>query len=496
VKERAFGSLTQRIASSARLQPFVRRVFWIWVTGALLLVFGAVGASAAKSTARARHQASQHLNVVVILSDDERVDGTSVMKNVQRLIADHGITFSDYHVTTSLCGPSRASILTGQYSHHTGVIQNFDKHVFDEQRNDLPVWLHEAGYETGLVGKYLNSATGLSRTGIPPGWDDWQAMTGSESNPMEAYYNYTLNDNGRLVHYGSKPSDYSTDVLANKAVQFIQQARHPFFLYFAPVAPHLPAIPAKRDQGKLENIAPIHSPAFNQRNIGKEPWRYWHKDLLSVAAQLYINKVRIRQEESLLALDRSVRSVVRALKARHELKNTVILYTSDNGFLWGEHRLGGKVWPYQESTHVPLIVRAPWTTTAHTNNQPVLNIDLAPTISELAGVKPGLPEDGRSFVPFLHGQQVPWRHDFLVEYLGPELLRKGGPPPYVAVQNRRHLYVEYKNGWRELYNLKKDPWELNNVAGNVGTKPLQATLGQILHKLYDAPPIPVASRRK
>ncbi len=493
MKERAFGSLTQRIASSATLQPFVRRVFWIWVAGALLLVFGVVGASAAKSTARARHQADQHLNVVVILSDDERVDGTTVMKNVQRLIADHGITFSDYHVTTSLCGPSRASILTGQYSHHTGVIQNFDKHVFAEQRNDLPVWLHEAGYETALVGKYLNSATGLSRTGIPPGWDDWQAM---DSAPMEAYYNYSINDNGRLVHYGSKPSDYSTDVLAHKAVQFIQQARHPFFLYFAPVAPHLPAIPANRDQGKLENIAPIHSPAFNQRNIGKEPWRFWHKDLLSAAAQLYINHVRIRQEESLLALDRSVRSVVRALKARHELKTTVIVYTSDNGFLWGEHRLGGKVWPYQESTHVPLIVRAPWTTTAHRNNQPVLNIDLAPTISELAGVKPGLPEDGRSFVPFLHGEQVPWRHDFLVEYLGQELLRKGGPPPYVAVQNRRHLYVEYKNGWRELYNLKKDPWELNNVAGNVRTKPLQATLGQILHKLYDAPPIPVPSRSK
>jgi N-acetylglucosamine-6-sulfatase len=488
-RERAFGSLRQRAVSSATLQPFVRRIFWIGLTGALLLVFGVVGASAAKSARHARHQVDQRLNVVVILSDDERVDGTTVMKNVRRLIADHGMTFSDYHVTTSLCGPSRASILTGQYSHHTGVVQNFDKHVFDEQRSDLPVWLHDAGYETALVGKYLNSATGLPRTGIPPGWDDWQAM---DSDPMEAYYNYSINDNGHLVHFGSKPSDYSTTVLENKAVQFIQQARHPFFLYFAPVAPHLPAIPAKRDQGKLENIAPIHSPAFNQKNIGKEPWRFWHKDMLSVAAQLYINHVRIRQEESLLAIDRSVRSVVRALKARHELKHTVIVYTSDNGFLWGEHRLGGKIWPYQESTHVPLIVRAPWTTThPQRNNQPVLNIDLAPTISELAGVNPGLPEDGRSFVPLLHGEKVPWRHSFLVEYLGKDLLRHGGPPPYVAVQNRRNLYVEYKNGWRELYNLKKDPWELDNISGDARTAPLQETLSGILHKLYDAAPIPV-----
>jgi arylsulfatase A-like enzyme len=466
---------------------------WIWVTGALLLVFGAVGASAAKTLPASPHKPDQRLNVVLILSDDERWDGTTVMKNVKSLLVDHGVNFTNAHVTTSLCGPSRASILTGQYAHHTGVLDNFGPHAypaFTEQSNDLAVWMHRAGYQTALVGKYINAYTGAAgHHMIPPGWDDWQVM---DSIPMEAYYNYSINDNGHLEHYGRKPSDYSTTVLTQKAVQFIHGARHPFFLYFAPVAPHLPAIPAPGDQNKLENIAPIHSPAFNQRNIGKEPWRFWHKEMLSVAAQLYINHhVRERQEESLLALDRSVRSVVQALKARHELNRTVILYTSDNGFLWGEHRLGGKVWPYQESTHVPLIVRAPWTTTPTRNNQPVLNIDLAPTISALAGVKPGLPEDGRSFLPFLQGQQTPWRHAFLVEYLGKDLLHDGGPPPYVAVQNRRNLYVEYRNGWRELYNLKKDPWELNNVAGNPRTRPLQATLSQLLQRLYTAPPTPV-----
>jgi arylsulfatase A-like enzyme len=313
-----------------------------------------------------------------------------------------------------------------------------------------------------------------------------------DSIPMEAYYNYSVNDNGRLVYYGNRPSDYSTSVLTHKAVHFIRQARRPFFLYFAPVAPHLPAIPAPKDRGKLENIAPIHDPAFNQRNIGKEPWRFWHKSLLSAAAQLYINHIRIRQEESLLALDRSVRNVVQALKDRHELNNTVIIYTSDNGFLWGEHRLGGKVWPYEESTHVPLIVRTPWTHKAERNNQPVLNIDLAPTISALAGVKPGLPEDGRSFVPLLHHEHVPWRHAFLVEYLGHDLLRNGGPPPYEAVQDKRSLYVQYMNGWRELYNLKKDPWELDNIAGDVKTEPLQTTLGQMLQRLVSAAPTPLS----
>jgi arylsulfatase A-like enzyme len=471
---------------------------WIWATAALLLVFGAAGAAGSAIAAPTqRHVADQRLNVVVILSDDERWDGTTVMNNVKSLLVDHGVNFTNAHVTTSICGPSRASILTGQYSHHTGVFDNFGRHSYPafnagEESNDLAVWMHRAGYKTGLVGKYVNSYTdGFVDHAVPPGWDDWQVM---DSVPMEAYYNYSINNNGHIENYGNQPSDYSTTVLTHKAVNFIHRARHPFFLYFAPVAPHLPAIPAKRDQGKLQNIAPIHSPAFNQRNIGKEPWRFWHKDLLSAGAQLYINHVRIRQEESLLALDRSVRSVVQELKDRHELNHTVIIYTSDNGFLWGEHRLGGKVWPYQESTHVPMIVRAPWTTKPQRNNQPVLNIDLAPTISELAGITPGLPQDGRSFVPFLHDEQTPWRHAWLEEFLGKDMLHDGGPPPYVAVQTRRSLYVEYRNGWRELYNLKKDPWELNNVAGSTRTKPRQVTLSKDLARLYDMPPTPVVNQ--
>jgi N-acetylglucosamine-6-sulfatase len=461
----------------------------------MLLAFGVVTASAARPAAAARRTVDKRLNVVLILSDDERSDGTAVMKNVQTLLADHGVSFTNAHVTTSMCGPSRASILTGQYAHHTGVLENFGANAypaFKDESNDLPVWMQHAGYDTALVGKYINGYTGAAgHHKIPPGWDDWQVM---DSIPMEAYYNYSINDNGHLAHYGNKPNDYSTNVLTHKAVNFIKGARHPFFLYFAPVAPHLPAIPDKRDQGKLENIAPINSPAFNQKNIGKEPWRFWHKGLLSAAAQLYINHVRIRQEESLLALDRGVRSVVTALKARHELSRTVIIYTSDNGFLWGEHRLGGKVWPYQESTHVPLIIRTPWTTTALRNNQPVLNIDLASTVAALAGVKPGLPQDGRSLVPFLQGKPTPWRHAFLEEYLGKDLLKSGGPPPYTAVQTRHNLWVEYQNGWRELYNLQNDPWEMNNVAGDPHNKPLELQLDQVLQRLYTAPPTPVSSR--
>jgi N-acetylglucosamine-6-sulfatase len=449
------------------------------------------GASAAP-----RHRTGQprrRLNVVVILSDDERVDGTGVMKDVQQLLARHGTTFTNYHVTASECGPSRASILQGLYAHHTGVLDNFGLHSFPafDASSTLAVWLHQAGYETGLVGKYLNDYTLYGHHRIPPGWDDWQVM---DSVPMEQYYGYDLNENGRLVHYGDAPSDYSTSVLTKKAVAFIDRARKPFFLYFAPVAPHLPAIPAPEDRHKLENLAPLHTPSIDEANIGDKPWAYWHRGMLKAAAEVYENDVRRKQLQSLLALDRSVKQVVGVLRRRHELDRTVILYTSDNGFLWGEHRLGGKLWPYEESTHVPLIVRTPWTTRPERNGKPVLNIDLAPTISAIARVKPGRPEDGRSFLPLLRGRTTDWRHAYLIEYLGRNMLRLGGPPRYVAVHTHRYLYVEYRRGWRELYDLRRDPWQLNNVAGEPRYRRLQAWLGSLLERLYAAPPIPARAR--
>ena len=184
----------------------------------------AAGSAAAAGPRSAKKLAAlgRRLNVVVILSDDERLDGDTVMRNVQHLLAGHGVTFSNYHVTTSECGPSRASILLGQYSHHTGVLDNFGPHSFPafDQNSNLAVWLHSSGYRTALVGKYLNDYTLYGHNEIPPGWDDFQAM---DSVPMEEYYDYTVNDNGRLEHYGTAAKDYSTTVLTNKAVDFLRQ---------------------------------------------------------------------------------------------------------------------------------------------------------------------------------------------------------------------------------------------------------------------------------
>jgi arylsulfatase A-like enzyme len=447
------------------------------------------GSARAVRPARTAAAGKPRLNVVFILSDDERVEGNAVTRNVQRLLAAHGVTFTNFDVTTSQCGPSRATILTGQYSHHTGVTDNFGPHGYPafKSASDLAVWLHRAGYETALVGKYLNDYSLDGHDAIPPGWDDWQAM---DSVPLEKYYDYKLDENGRIVHYGNAPSDYSTTVLTSRALAFLRSARRPFFLYFAPVAPHLPAIPAPEDIGKLVGLPPFRSPSLNQANMSGYPWASYHSRSLTKAGVAYTDEVRRRQLGSLLSVDRSVKQIVDTLARRHLLDRTVIFYTSDNGFLWGEHRLGGKLWPYRPSTHVPLIVRTPWTTAnGTTNSEPVLNIDFASTISRLTGIAPGLPQDGRSFAPMLRGKTVRWRRDYLIEYLGRNALRLGGPPPYVALRTPRFLYVRYRyHGWQELYDLRRDPWELHNVVSDPGYAPSLAVLRRQLDRLYTAAP--------
>ena len=446
-------------------------------------------ASAGKAASRQVY-ADRRLNIVFILSDDEREQGDAVMHNVQQLLAKHGVTFSNFDVTTSECGPSRASILTGQYDQHTGVTDNFGPHSYPAfNRDDLAVWLHRDGYRTAIVGKYLNDYTVYGHNRVDPGWDDWQVM---DSIPEEKYYDYKVDENGRIVRYGSEPDDYSTTVLTQKALAFLRTtpAKKPFFLYFAPVAPHLPAIPAPQDVGRFDDMHPFTSPAVRDQDISDLPWAAYHSRDLTRAGDAYTADVMRRQLETLLAVDRSVKEIVNTLARRHLLDRTVIFYTSDNGFLWGEHRLGGKIWPYEPSTRVPLVVRTPWRQANGTvNHDPVLNIDFASTISQLAGIRPGVPQDGESFVPLLHGRDVPWRRDYLIDYLGVNKLRTGGPPPFVALHTPRYLYVDYHyRDWQELYDLKTDPYELRNLAGNPAYHPLIETLRRQMLKLYDTPP--------
>jgi N-acetylglucosamine-6-sulfatase len=416
-------------------------------------------------------------NLILIVTDDQRWDTLWAMPNVRRLLGAHGVTFSNAFVTTSLCCPSRVSLLTGQYSRHTGVYDGttWPPHggakAFDD-RSSLATWLKDAGYTTALVGKYLNGYEALGSRYIPPGWDEWDAVAQS---PEDRYFDYTLNENGRLVHYGRGPSDYSTTVLTGHATRFIQAASDPFFLYLAPLAPHVPSTPAPGDEGAFADLPPL---GFVDPEAAGKPWAKQHPPLTAAQREAQV-EVRRKMYRSLLAVDRSVAEIVAALEAKGLLDRTVIAFTSDNGYLWGEHRLTGKVWPYEESIRVPLVIRAPWVFHSRVDDHLVLNIDIASTFARLAGIQPGLPQDGSSLLPLLGGRPASWREAFVVEYLGVDV--PGLPPRFDAVRTERYLWIEYENGWRELYDVRNDPLEVTNLAG---TRPgLQHELARTLKAL-------------
>jgi N-acetylglucosamine-6-sulfatase len=409
------------------------------------------------------------------------------MPNVRRLLGMHGVTFQNAFVTTSLCCPSRASILTGLYSRHTGVYENESPGggaTAFEDRSTLPVWLHGAGYETALIGKYLNDYQRLGQRYIPPGWDRW--VTIAQRHQIR-YYGYLLNEDGQLTRYGRGPKDYTTTVLSQKAEEFVKEAAEPFFLYVAPIAPHLPVVPAPQDVGKA---SPPHfdPPSLNEPNLRDKPWGDTYP-LLSPQRLQARQVARERILESLLSVDRLVGSLVDTLNERGVLDRTVLVFTSDNGLLLGEHRLEAKVWPYEESIRVPLVVRTPWAQAASTDDHLVLNIDLAPTLTELAGISPPSPVDGRSFADLLRGRSPPdgWRSEFVVEFLGTP--RHGlRPPPFEALRTERYLYVEYQNGWRELYDLDTDRFELTNLAEVDRYREVRRRLQSRLQERLASPP--------
>ena len=223
---------------------------------------------------------------------------------------------------------------------------------------------------------------------------------------------------------------------------------------------------------------------FDERDISDKPWHRIYRRVLGVGATRFLDReIEGRQLAALLDVDRQVGAVVQALRRRGALGNTIVFFMSDNGYLWGEHRLGGKIWPYEESIRVPLVVRVPWLTTGGVDRHLALNIDLASTIAQLARIRPGLPQDGRSLVPLLRGKSPRWRDEFVEEYLGESMLSDAGPPPFVALRTKRWMYVEYRNGWRELYDLEHDPYELVNRVRDPVLFPLRRRLEHRLHEL-------------
>jgi arylsulfatase A-like enzyme len=418
-------------------------------------------------------------NIVVIMADD--LDNRSLNKlvkaglapNIKGKIIDKAVTFSNSFSTFPLCCPSRATFLTGQYPHNHGVMHNLLPEggvAKFEDSSSIAIWLNNSGYHTGYVGKYLNQyGVDTPGTYIPPGWNDWQATVGPSTYQM---YSYIINDNGNLVTYGKNEKHYQTDILALRAIQYIQerepQDATPFFLYINPLAPHTDRTtqycamnyglmqtvkPPARYIGTTDHIPLPKPPSFNESDVSDKP-------VASIAAPLSAAQIACLDDhfhnrlESMRAVDDLVRKVVNNLNNYGELDNTVVVFTSDNGYLLGEHRFREKTRLYEESIRVPLYIRIPGIQT-QTIGKLVTNNDLAPTFLELAGAQAGLPIDGRSLIPLIEDPDLEWRKAFLIDTRG-----------YSAIRTEDYIYARHHlTNETEMYDLVKDPYELSSVSG-------------------------------
>jgi N-acetylglucosamine-6-sulfatase len=426
-------------------------------------------------------------NIVLVLTDDQRWDTLNVMPTVQTRLVSRGVTFTNGFVVNPVCCPSRASTLTGRYSHSTGVYNNGGPYggwgsFRTREASTIATWLHGGGYRTGFFGKYLNNYGGRF---VPPGWSRWVAF----SPPNVAnYYGYRLNVDGTLVGHGTDPGDYSTDVLAEHASSFIRSAGpRPLFVLFAPFAPHGPPTPAPRHEGAFSGLPPWRPPSYNEPDVADKP--AWVRSLAPLTSEdaVAVDAFRRGQLESLLAVDEAVDQLLEALAATGRLDETIFVFTSDNGYLWGEHRWRTKIVPYDESIRVPLVVRYDGVASpAATSSRVVANIDLAPTFAAAGGVAaPGA--EGRSFLSLLRNPNAPWRPDVLVEN------RKSGTAPqvpsYCVIRNATYSYVQYGTGEEEIYDVSADPGQLRNLARDPAFRETLVTFRQRTRALCNpAPP--------
>jgi N-acetylglucosamine-6-sulfatase len=392
-------------------------------------------------------------NIVLILTDDQRADTLQYMPATQDLLADRGVTFSNNFCPTPVCAPSRASILTGLYTHNHHIAKNADSSDKFDDASTLPVWLKNSGYFTGLIGKYLNDYNDTSMTTWPyqpPGWDVWVPF---KDDP--GYFNYYLIENLKEVLYGNSDSNYSTTVLANKAVDFIQNAPagKPMFLYFAVKAPHYPAKPLASDFEKFSMLPNYRPPSFNEADVSDKP--KWVRDIpLMSSSDIETNDTfRKNQIACLQAVDRSVAQIVHALETMGKLDNTVIIFSSDHGMMWGEHRVSiAKNCAYEEAAKAPLIIRTP-TSSAKVKNNLVMNIDIPATISDFAGVTPPYPINGKSLKGLVDGSVTTWRQEVLLEAMNPVMQ---------GVRTPQYVYFQYSSGEKEFYDLTTDPYQLQS----------------------------------
>ena len=403
-----------RRLSAPSLRP--RAVSLVLVLAVAAGVLLAAGPAAAVRHATPRDRRSARPNILFVLTDDMTRADLHAMPEVERVIGRPGMRFTRAMVSVSLCCPSRTSILRGQYAHNTGVETNggtnggFESaYRFGVERSTIATWLHHAGYRTGLVGKYLNGFPNTAPESYrPPGWTEW--VTPVAGNPYNEY-GYRLNVNGRFVDHGFTPADYGTTVYFHHARGFVARAaRHhqPFFLDLSLYAPHRPATPAPRDVDLLRGDPLPRPPSFDESDTTDKPRWLRTVPLMSPRVEARSQALFNRRRESLRAVDRGVVGLVRELRRTGQLRNTYIVFTSDNGFHNGQHRLpAGKETAFDEDIRVPLLVRGPAVAPHSASGALVGNVDFAPTFARLAGVVPPRFVDGRSFADRLHGAPRP-----------------------------------------------------------------------------------------
>lgn len=411
--------------------------------------------------------------IVVVVTDDQRVRtiGPTRMPHLWSALRLRGRVYSNASVPTSLCCPSRASILTGLYAHSTRVFSNtlpfggWDVfHARGLEDRTVAVALQGAGYHTAMVGKYLNGSfpTALAGGFQPPGWDEMVSFTTSPS-----YYDYSLND-GRT--YGEAAADYSTDVLAAHAERIVREAPpdQPLFLYFATVGPHRPFTPAPRDVGAWEGRLASYRPASVSENVSDKPrWVRWRPRV----DQTRIDGDLAKAQDALMSVDDAVGRLTGALSDTGRLGNTLFIYLSDNGLLMGEHRLfEWKNLPYRWSTSIPLMIR--WDGHIAPNSKDArlaLNVDLAQTISNAAGL--GMTTEGHDLLGRVRRSGFPLEG---TRWFPSDSLPKH--EAYCGYRTERWMFAQYAGGFRELYDYATDPDELTNRASDPAYAHIRRTL--------------------
>lgn len=417
-------------------------------------------------------------NIVIVITDDQRADQLAGMPVTNAELLGKGVRFDQAFASHPLCCPSRTSILRGQLAHTTGIYTNAGTtggwSAFNDrgmESSTIATWLHDAGYRTGLVGKYLNGYEETTNY-VPPGWDFWRG--------------------GAPGYYNTGPPVYQTHLITSYANTFIRGTRsdRPLFLYLSYFKPHAPSAPAPRYAAdpRCDGVSTSGVPSFNEADVRDKPTPVSTKPLMTPEEQLAIGTtLPTNQCRALLSVDDGVAIVVRALRETGRLADTLIVFMSDHGLMLGEHRLQAwKVLTYEEAIRIPLVIRYDPLTGGEPSveHRLVMNVDIAPTIVDLLGLAatPGCPDppygpctgefDGRSLVPLLEGAAGGWRSDILIEN-----------HRACGVRNDRYVFTRYDTGEEELYDLSTDPFQLSNLVAGVPAPDVVAIREELLTRL-------------